>query len=173
MNQLDHFYCYTFTCFDEDRASEWFDVMKHSGADVYEIKDYLANTLIDHRLEIRKHLEKIKQEVKPDIVFTHSHQCRHPDHKVLSEEVNQTFRYYTVLGYCGVKDGARFTPNVFVELTEADLKHKLEAIKLFKIEGSYQGFMSPEIVTARALIYGQQINVKYAEGFTVERMKLT
>lgn len=172
VQRLDYFYCYTFTCFDEDREREWRDVMETTKASGYEIYPFLANTLRDRRLEIRKVLEEIKEQVVPDVVFVHSSQSSHPDHVVLNEEAHQIFRYTSVIGYGGCKDGNKFTPNMFIELTRGEIDQKIEYIKGFKIEGSYQGFMSPESVEAVARFRGVQIGTEFAEAFRIERLKI-
>lgn len=75
-------------------------------------------------LEIKEYFEKLKQNISPDIIFTHYQNDLHQDHRIISELTWNTFRNHFILEYEMPKyDGDLGCPNFFVTLPE-DIKQK-------------------------------------------------
>jgi LmbE family N-acetylglucosaminyl deacetylase len=80
-----------------------------------------------HGGEIKEWFEELKATVQPDLVFTHYRDDRHQDHRLISDLTWNTFRGNTILEYEIPKyDGDLGSPNVFVELTEAHCRRKID-----------------------------------------------
>lgn len=79
--------------------------------------------------EIKVFFEEIKQEFQPDLIFTHYRDDRHQDHRVISDLTWNTFRNHLILEYEIPKyDGDFGSPNLFVPLTEAIYRRKIEIL---------------------------------------------
>ena len=164
------FFCYTFTCLNEKRETEWYDAMDYlhpTARDIYTMK---GDTLPDYRYHIRDILEKIKIDVAPDIIFTHSLNNIHQSHIALAEEVERIMRYTTILGHADAKSGTRFVPNLFIELSEEEVEEKIKLVSFFKSE-SFKYSIRPDVLKAIARVNGAKIGVKYAEAFDIVRLK--
>ena len=164
------FHCYTFTCNSEERRREWLDAMDYICPTSYKIFDFRGDSLPDHRYEVRRILEEVKN-YEPDIVFTHSLRSIHQSHRALAEEAERIMRHITILGYAETKSNPYFTPRVFIELTEEEMEEKLKLISFFKSQTS-KFYLSPEAIRATARVYGLQVNVEYADAFDVCRIKV-
>jgi LmbE family N-acetylglucosaminyl deacetylase len=64
--------------------------------------------------EIKEEFERLRQQLEPDLIFTHWREDRHQDHRVLSDLAWNTFRNHLILEYEVPKyDGDLGRPNVF------------------------------------------------------------
>jgi LmbE family N-acetylglucosaminyl deacetylase len=84
--------------------------------------------------EVKSYFEQLKQDVSPDLIFTHYRDDLHQDHRLICELTWNTFRHHLIVEYEVPKyDGDLGTPNVFVHLDEATctrkVKHILEHFK--------------------------------------------
>ncbi len=139
-------------------------------------------------------VQKIRQ-YRPDVVLANAVTDRHPDHgkgadlasqacflaglKMLEtqfEGQNQiAWRPSAVYHYI---QSNYIAPDFIVDVSEA-WEQKMEAIKAFKSQFYDPNSNEPEtfisskqflqLIESRAIEYGKSINVKYGEGFTVER----
>ncbi|GMV31412.1 MAG: GlcNAc-PI de-N-acetylase [Rhodanobacteraceae bacterium] len=79
--------------------------------------------------DIKQHLERIRQQSKPDLIFTHCRDDLHQDHRTLAELTWNVFRDHWVLEYEIPKyDGDLGRPNVFVPLDDALVERKVETL---------------------------------------------
>ena len=68
-------------------------------------------------LKIKQDFEKLKSKIEPDLVFTHTQNDFHQDHRAVNELTWNTFRNHPVLEYEIPKyDGDMGRPNLFVQL---------------------------------------------------------
>ena len=75
---------------------------------------------------IKDYFESLKGIPAPHLIFTHTGDDRHQDHRVVNELTWNTFRDHTILEYEIPKyDGDLGRPNVYVPLSEAVLKDKV------------------------------------------------
>jgi LmbE family N-acetylglucosaminyl deacetylase len=79
--------------------------------------------------EVKAVFEELKQQISPDIIFTHYRMDAHQDHRVISELTWNTFRNHLVLEYEIPKyDGDLGQPNVFVPLDSEVCEKKVENV---------------------------------------------
>jgi len=69
--------------------------------------------------EVKEFFEGLKDEIAPDVIFTHHRSDLHQDHRFACELAWNTFRNHLVLEYEIPKfDGDMGAPNVFVHLDD-------------------------------------------------------
>lgn len=113
-------------------------------------------------LDIIQTIEKVKQETKPNIVFTHHPADLNLDHKITSRAVLTAFRPFqgekakTIYGF-DVQESSRwlengFVPNVFFDITETFAK-KISALK--KYQSELKKYPHPRSLQA------QEVSAKY------------
>ena len=92
--------------------------------------------------EIKEYFEEIKQEVSPDIVFTHYRNDLHQDHHTISQLTWNTFRDHLIFEYEIVKyDGDLGLPNFFVRLNTETVEKKIQYLmEFFKTQHDKQWF---------------------------------
>ena len=79
--------------------------------------------------EIKDIFETLKNEISPDLIFTHHGMDRHQDHKVISDLTWNTFRNHMILEYEIPKyDGGLGDPNVFIPVTNEQCEQKIDAL---------------------------------------------
>jgi LmbE family N-acetylglucosaminyl deacetylase len=78
---------------------------------------------------IKDQFESLARDFRPDVVFTHTRDDRHQDHRVVSDLTWNTFRNQLVLEYEIPKwDGDLGRPNLYVPLTESAAHRKSKAL---------------------------------------------
>ena len=133
-------------------------------------------------LEIIKFIEKIKKEVKPDIIYTHSSTDLNIDHQLVNKATLTAFRpqaneIYTEIRTMEIpsstdyssSENSKFSPNLFVNIK--DTWHtKLKALQAYKEEmkespnsRSYEGLEN------LAKLRGNQVGLSHAEAFKIIR----
>lgn len=76
--------------------------------------------------EVKDAFERLKGQFSPDVIFTHSLDDRHQDHRLLAELTWNTFRDHWILEYEIPKyDGDLGRPNVYVPLSQALCERKV------------------------------------------------
>jgi LmbE family N-acetylglucosaminyl deacetylase len=79
--------------------------------------------------QIKDAFESLAGEFQPDIVFTHTREDRHQDHRVVSDLTWNSFRNQLILEYEIPKwDGDFGKPNLYVPMTEAMARRKARAL---------------------------------------------
>lgn len=79
--------------------------------------------------DIKDYVTELAAEVDPDIVFTHSGDDKHQDHRVVNELTWNAFRDHLVFEYEIPKyDGDLGQPNVFVPVSQAVYDRKIELL---------------------------------------------
>jgi LmbE family N-acetylglucosaminyl deacetylase len=74
-------------------------------------------------------MEAIRQQSKPDLIFTHCRDDLHQDHRTLAELTWNAFRDHWVLEYEIPKyDGDLGRPNIFVPLDAELVERKIETL---------------------------------------------
>jgi LmbE family N-acetylglucosaminyl deacetylase len=88
--------------------------------------------------EIKDFFEQLKDEVSPDIIFTHYRQDLHQDHRLISELTWNSFRSHLILEYEIPKyDGDFGSPNLFVQLERKIADEKVNHI-LFQFSSQHR-----------------------------------
>jgi len=80
--------------------------------------------------EIKDAFEALARDLSPDVVFTHTRDDRHQDHRVVSDLTWNTFRRHLILEYEVPKyDGDLGVPNLFVPLSAAVARAKIRHLR--------------------------------------------
>ena len=125
--------------------------------------------------EIKRYFENLKPS-QPDLIFTHYHQDRHQDHRLLSDLTWNTFRDHFILEYEIPKyDGDLGQPNSYVHLDAADCDAKIETLlSCFASQRSKHWFTAD---TFQALMRLRGLEAasptRFAEGFYVRKQALS
>lgn len=134
-------------------------------------------------LEIVKTVEEVKEEIEPDIVYTHHQGDLNVDHQITSkavatafrymegERVNRTYFFETPSSTeCSLPNSQNFfLPNTFVDISET-LENKIEALRAYQSEiRKYPHPRSPEALRAIAMRWGSVVGREYAEAFELVR----
>ncbi len=129
----------------------------------YEVREFprLRQDILDTLIDIRN-------DVKPDLIFTPSSHDIHQDHKVTREETLRAFKQFTILGYEQPWNNITFDTVAFVPLNESHIKKKIKALNCYKSQKS-RSYLNETFIRSLAITRGVQINVKYAEVFEVVR----
>jgi LmbE family N-acetylglucosaminyl deacetylase len=78
---------------------------------------------------IKEYFFELRNQVSPDLIFTHRREDMHQDHRVVAELTWNTFREHMILEYEIPKyEGDLGMPNVFMPLSEQTCEQKIEAI---------------------------------------------
>jgi LmbE family N-acetylglucosaminyl deacetylase len=157
-----------------NRSSRLREAMKSAeflGLNQLETMDF-PDTRLDHfTLEIIKEIEIIVNELKPDIVFTHSIHDLHQDHRAVHLATLCACRNLnTILCYESPSTTLDFQPNVFVDI-EHYIDIKIESIREHEDQNK-KIYVQPEQVCGKAIFRGTQAKVKQAEGFEAIRINL-
>lgn len=129
-------------------------------------RDILENSIQD----IRDILHDFKTSFKPDIVFCNSMKDLHQDHRAVASACKTIFRdTATVICYENTRSMVHFTPNLYVVLSDEQLKDKLKLLNIYKTQ-TRRIYLTPEIVESIARYRGCQVSTLYAEAFEVWRM---
>jgi LmbE family N-acetylglucosaminyl deacetylase len=123
----------------------------------------------DSRQEILEYFLTLRQDFRPDLIFTHSKQDVHQDHNTMTDEALRAFRGITVLGFDVVRSSHGFFPHFLVEVTEEDVNKKIEALSKYV---TYQDryYFSPELTRSIMVRHGALAERPFAEGFDILRI---
>jgi LmbE family N-acetylglucosaminyl deacetylase len=109
--------------------------------------------------EIKLCFERLKMEVRPDLVFTHYRDDLHQDHRTVAELTWNTFRDHLILEYEIPKyDGDFGVPGVFMTLPAPTCKRKIDI--LLDCYGSQRAksWFSRELFMATLRLRGMEAN---------------
>jgi LmbE family N-acetylglucosaminyl deacetylase len=124
---------------------------------------------------IKDFFEETKRAVRPDLVLTHHRQDRHQDHRFVAELTWNTFRDHLIAEYEIPKyEGDLGTPNVYVPLTAAAARRKIDIIlRSFRTQAG-RGWFRAETFEAVMRLRGIECNAPegLAEAFHVPKLVL-
>ncbi|AKJ38927.1 LmbE family protein [Methanosarcina barkeri CM1] len=141
------------------------------GINKVEIMDFPDTKLDQFILEISKKIEIIVNELKPDMVFTHSIHDLHQDHRAVHDATLRACRNLsTILCYESPSTTQDFQPNVFINI-EQYVDIKIESIQKHKDQNKKK-YVQPEQVYGKAIFRGAQAKLGEAEGFEAIRINL-
>lgn len=132
-------------------------------------------------LDIVKTIEKIKDEVSPDIVYTHHRNDLNIDHRItygaaltacrpLSAETVKEIYSFEVPSSTQWNYPVIFSPNFFMTV-DKEINGKISALKCYKSEiGRFPHPRSEEAVRNNARHWGSVAGVDYAEAFEAIRI---
>lgn len=118
--------------------------------------------------EVKECFERLKNEVDPDIIFTHYRVDRHQDHRIVSDLTYNTFRNHLILEYEIFKvDGDLGNPLVYVPLAKEIVDEKIE--NLIEVFGTQRNraWFNKEVFQSLLRLRGAEVRSPsgYAEAF--------
>ena len=150
---------------------------------IYDFPDNRFDTVA--LLDIVKVIEKEKKNFEPEIIFTHHGGDVNIDHQRTFEAVITATRpmddeivkavitFETLSGteWIASSDPRKFTPNLFIEVSEDNLKAKIKGMESYQFEKrEYPHPRSPEALKILAQHRGLIVGKKFAEVFTIIRL---
>ncbi|MDX1477004.1 MAG: PIG-L deacetylase family protein [Saprospiraceae bacterium] len=120
------------------------------------------------RQEVLELLIALREEIRPDLVFLPSSKDIHQDHLTVYHEGIRAFKFVSILGYELIWNNLSFSTDCFIEVDEAALDKKLQALHAYRTQHG-KSYMAPEFIRSMATVRGTQIGVRYAEAFEVIR----
>jgi LmbE family N-acetylglucosaminyl deacetylase len=125
--------------------------------------------------EVKAVFEELKEQISPDIIFTHSRKDAHQDHRLIAELTWNTFRDHLVLEYEIPKyDGDLGQPSVFVPLQKDICDKKIHYIlEAFPSQHCKRWFQEETFFSLMRL-RGMECNASsgYAEAFYCRKLVL-
>jgi len=129
----------------------------------------LPDTKIGNDITTISVIEDIVNKLKPDIIFTHSINEIHQDHRNTAISTFSAARNVpTILCYESPSLMTDFKPQCYHDILKT-IDQKIEALKLHKSQIDKRYFKIDAIL-GLAKFRGNQINLKYAESFEVFKM---
>lgn len=123
--------------------------------------------------DLKTYMGSLGQDLKPDLIFTHTRADRHQDHRVVSDLTWNTFRNHAVLEYEIPKfDGDLGQPNVFVPLSAEVMTEKLEHLENHFASQQVKPWYDSETFAALARLRGVECQTRYAEAFYGRKLVL-
>ncbi len=121
------------------------------------------------RQEILEYFLRLRADYQPDMIFVHSKQDVHQDHLTMTDEALRAFRGITVLGFDVVRSSHGFFPHFLVEVTEADVQAKIDALAQYE---TYRDkyYFNCELTRSILVRHGALAERQFAEGFDIIRI---
>lgn len=123
--------------------------------------------------DIKTFFESLKNTGPPDIIFTHTRDDRHQDHRVVCELTWNTFRDHLILEYEIPKyDGGLGSPNFFVPLDKDLCQQKVDILLDSYTSQRDKQWFTPETFLGLARLRGIESNAPsgYAEAFYARKV---
>ncbi|OOX96186.1 GlcNAc-PI de-N-acetylase [Campylobacter coli] len=150
------------------------------------IKELFREKFPDNRfdsvplLDIVKSVERVKNKLKPDIIFTHFYNDLNIDHQITykavltatrpmpNESVKEIYSF-EILSSTEWNFPTLFSPDVFIDISQT-LEHKIDAMKFYNSElCNFPHPRSIEGIELIAKIQGLKVGLKNAEAFKLVR----
>jgi LmbE family N-acetylglucosaminyl deacetylase len=130
---------------------------------------FLPDTFIEHNGKTVTCIEKIINAVKPSIIFTHTLQDKHQDHKNLGYATISACRRIktNILHYETPSTAQSFQPVVYSDISLTILE-KIETLKYFSSQNE-KLYLDNEAIIGLAKYRGYTSGSKFAEAFEVSR----
>ena len=132
------------------------------------VYEFEVRRFSESRQEILDLMIKLNQKYMPDMVFLPSLNDTHQDHHVIATEGFRAFKRTTILGYEVPWNNLNFKTSCFIEISEENLKKKIEALALYESQ-KHRSYATSKFIESLAITRGVQIGKKYAESFEVIR----
>ena len=132
-------------------------------------------------LDIIQEVEKIKNEIRPDIVFTHHQNDLNIDHQLtykavltssrsLKTETVKEIYSFEVLSSTEYSYPLTFSPNYFIDISEY-VEKKINAMNIYKDElREFNHPRSLQGIKLNAEVWGMKVGVQFAEAFQAIRI---
>ena len=125
--------------------------------------------------EIKQFIAELRDQVSPDMIFTHRREDLHQDHRLVAELTWCAFRDHLILEYEIPKyEGDLGRPNLFVPLDEPVCHRKIDLLlESFPTQRSRPWFTA-DTFWALLRLRGLECNSpsRYAEAFSCSKMRI-
>ena len=148
-------------------ASEFQESMKLLGAD-YEMLDLPCRKLPEARQEILDYLIALSKRISFDVVFCHSSFDQHQDHQAVRNEAFRAFKKTSILGYELPWNCTQFHTDLFVRVSEEDLRAKVALVECYKSQ-LHRPYMFKQYIYDIARTRALSVDAQYAECFEIIR----
>src|SRR5690606_11861632 len=130
------------------------------------IRDFRDGYLSQQYTEVKDFFEQLKQEINPDIVFTHYQHDLHQDHRLLSQLAWDTLRDHRVLVYGIPKcEGDTGRPACLVVVAEKDVRAKVRKLADCYASQRHRLWFDEDTLVSILRLPGLQSASRYAEAF--------
>jgi LmbE family N-acetylglucosaminyl deacetylase len=140
------------------------------------IKDFRNSFFPFVGAQIKEYFEELASRVSPDLVFTHSRQDLHQDHRLTCDLTWNTFRDHLILEYEIPKyDGDIGPRNLFVPLEEEHYEAKVAHLLQYYASQRTKHWFTRETFLALMRLRGIESNALsgYAEGFGCRKIVMS
>jgi len=160
---------------DDEAKSEQIEAAKVLGVDNLYILGF-EDMSVPYSKELISKLDKLMNDISPDIVFTHFVFDTHQDHiRTAQSTLSAARKQNTVLLYEPINPSGRgyipFRAQVYFDITTT-IEKKLESLKAHKSQYLKYGDDWINSIKARAKFRGFEISSEYAECFELVRMEV-
>ena len=131
---------------------------------------------VPYSVELISKLDKIINDINPDIIFTHFTFDTHQDHiNTAKATISASRKQNTIFLYEPITPSGRghipFRPQVYIDITDT-IGKKINSLKAHKSQYKKYGDSWIEGVKARARFRGYEMGAEFAECFEIVRMEL-
>jgi LmbE family N-acetylglucosaminyl deacetylase len=130
--------------------------------------DYDVRTFSFRRQDILDDLIRLRDSIKPDLIFMPTLSDVHQDHRTIAEEAMRAFKFNSILSYELPWNNYSFTTSSFVHLEAEHIQIKVNALKAYQSQ-SHRSYSDEDFIRSLGRARGVQIGVKYAEAFELVR----
>ncbi|MGH0037689.1 MAG: PIG-L deacetylase family protein [Myxococcota bacterium] len=126
-------------------------------------------------VEVKDFFEELKREIRPDVIFTHTRDDLHQDHRLVCELTWNTWRDHTIFEYEIPKyDGDLGRPNAYVPLPASVVEDKVKALLEVFPSQAQRDWFDEDTFRAILRLRGVESNARerYAEAFTARKCVL-
>lgn len=120
------------------------------------------------RQNILEDLIKLRDNIKPDLIFIPSLNDLHQDHHTLAQEAMRAFKFTSILSYELPWNNLNFQTTAFQKLSEVHINTKIQALNQY-LSQQHRPYANEDFIRSLARTRGVQINTHYAEVFEVVR----
>jgi LmbE family N-acetylglucosaminyl deacetylase len=136
-------------------------------AELY-IKD-LPDTRISHGPDTIDTIERVINELRPDVIYVHSPRDLHQDHRATYEATRVAARDVPSLyAYQGPSTTIEFRPTRFVDV-ESNMSRKLAALTAYKSQAC-RAYLDPEMIRSTAAYWGRFAQYQLVEPLEVVKL---
>jgi LmbE family N-acetylglucosaminyl deacetylase len=119
--------------------------LEGAGSAQVQIEQYRESHFPAQLSEIKSTFERLKAELRPQLIFTHRLSDRHQDHRVVAELTWNTFRNHLIAQFEIPKyEGDLGSPNCFVPLARSVAERKVQLIMEYFVSQRSRAWFSPD-----------------------------